>query len=171
MAIEAGTQFVGVSVDVDMAEKKSSLSNGKTEVYTIEEIAESARPYKVYTALLTQTGTDAPVATVLENTIGDIVWTRDGAGRYQGTLVGAFTRDKSICPPYSSNFNDVGSSSIFLPLSANGNPQLGWVNAYFAGTNNEDYLEIDTYDMSGGVEWSSIIGPGGNLPIEIRVYN
>src|SRR5690606_22638410 len=28
----------------------------------------SARPYKVYTALLTQTGTNAPVATVLENT-------------------------------------------------------------------------------------------------------
>lgn len=27
-------------------------------------------PYKVYTALLTQTGTDAPVATVLENTLG-----------------------------------------------------------------------------------------------------
>ena len=28
------------------------------------------RPYKVYTALLTQSGTNAPVATVLENTLG-----------------------------------------------------------------------------------------------------
>lgn len=29
-----------------------------------------AQKYKVYTALLTQSGTDAPVATVLENTLG-----------------------------------------------------------------------------------------------------
>ena len=29
-----------------------------------------SRPYKVYTALLTQSSTDAPVATVLENTLG-----------------------------------------------------------------------------------------------------
>ena len=33
-----------------------------------------SRPYKVYTALLTQSGTDAPVATVLENTIGNITF-------------------------------------------------------------------------------------------------
>jgi hypothetical protein len=30
-----------------------------------------SRPYKVYTALLTQTGTSAPTSTVLENTLGD----------------------------------------------------------------------------------------------------
>jgi hypothetical protein len=39
--------------------------------------------YKVYTALLTQTGTDDPVATVLENTLGfDITWYRDNVGFY-----------------------------------------------------------------------------------------
>lgn len=46
---------------------------------------------KVYRALLTQSGTDAPTATVLENTLGGtLVWTRDGAGTYLGTLAGAF---------------------------------------------------------------------------------
>ena len=54
-----------------------------------------SRPYKVYTALLTQSGTDAPIATVLENTIGDIVWSRADAGIYTGTLNGAFTLDKT----------------------------------------------------------------------------
>ena len=34
-----------------------------------------SRPYKVYTALLTQSGTDAPVATVLENTLTDDIIT------------------------------------------------------------------------------------------------
>jgi len=46
--------------------------------------------YLVYTALLTQTGADDPVATVLENTIGAIVWDYAAAGDYTGTLLGAF---------------------------------------------------------------------------------
>ena len=52
---------------------------------------------KTYKALLTQTGTDAPVATVLQNTLGGtVVWTRNGVGSYQGTLVGAFTANKTL---------------------------------------------------------------------------
>jgi len=51
---------------------------------------------KVYAALLTQTGTDAPTATVLENTLGGtVVWTRGGGGRYNATLAGAFTANKT----------------------------------------------------------------------------
>jgi hypothetical protein len=51
---------------------------------------------KVYRALLTQTGTDAPTATVLENTLGGtVVWTRDNPGRYDATLAGAFTENKT----------------------------------------------------------------------------
>lgn len=61
----------------------------------------------VYKALITQTGTDDPVATVLgENTIGNIVWTRFGAGTYYGTLAGAFTAGKTAvipAPSFASN--------------------------------------------------------------------
>ena len=47
---------------------------------------------KVYVALLSQTGTDAPVATVLKNTLGGtVVWSREATGEYIGTLAGAFT--------------------------------------------------------------------------------
>lgn len=47
---------------------------------------------KVYRALLTQSSTDAPTATVLENTLGGtVVWTRIDAGQYVGTLAGAFS--------------------------------------------------------------------------------
>ena len=52
-------------------------------------------PYKKYIALMTQTGTAAPTVVVLENTIGDIVWTRASTGLYRGTLIGAFTLDKT----------------------------------------------------------------------------
>ena len=53
--------------------------------------------YKVYTASLLQSGTNAPVATVLENTLGGtVVWTRNAAGQYQGTLNNVFTANKTV---------------------------------------------------------------------------
>ena len=46
---------------------------------------------KVYKAMLNQTVTNAPVATVLENSLGGtVVFTYIGVGIYRGTLVGAF---------------------------------------------------------------------------------
>ena len=60
-----------------------------------EILTDIAPAYKVYTALLTQSGTDAPVATILENTLGEIVWIYSGVGIYSGTLLGAFTLDKT----------------------------------------------------------------------------
>lgn len=56
----------------------------------------TARPFKVYKALLTQTGILDPVATVLENTLGGtVVWSRAAIGEYIGTLVGAFPDNKT----------------------------------------------------------------------------
>jgi hypothetical protein len=53
-------------------------------------------PYKVYSALLSQSGTSAPTAIVLQNTLGgNIVWTREGVGVYKGTLAGAFLENKT----------------------------------------------------------------------------
>lgn len=51
---------------------------------------------KVYRATLTQAGTAAPVAVVHLNTLGGtVVWTRNSAGNYTGTLSGAFITDKT----------------------------------------------------------------------------
>lgn len=55
------------------------------------ELAPFELPYKSYVAYLFQIGTFDPVATVRENTLGGtLVWTRDAAGEYLGTLSGAF---------------------------------------------------------------------------------
>ena len=46
-----------------------------------------------------QTGTGAPVVTLLANTFngaGTIVWTRLSAGTYEGTLSGVFTADRTF---------------------------------------------------------------------------
>ena len=96
--------------------QKYTNANGKTENltrnFTVANIAAFANSYSlgytVYTALITQTGTDAPVATVLQNTTGGtIVWTRNSTGRYVATISGAtYTTDKTTVLVTSGGNND-----------------------------------------------------------------
>lgn len=69
--------------------------------------AEFSLPYKLYVAILVQVETDAPVATVLENTLGGTpVWARSDAGIYSATLTGAFPLGKrlvSLSPTIATN--------------------------------------------------------------------
>ena len=65
-----------------------------TNNFTIASVASFANSYSLgytlYTALLTQTGTNAPVATVLQNTTGGtLTWTRQSAGNYTVTASSA----------------------------------------------------------------------------------
>lgn len=110
-----------------------------------------SRPYKVYTALLTQTGTNAPVATVLENTLGGTpVWTRDDAGIYIATLTSAFVRHKTWITVGTSGdgYDDTQVSSSGL---------YGDIDTIRVHVNDLDKVGYDGY-LYGA-------------PIEIRVYN
>lgn len=54
---------------------------------TLLKIPTDSRPYKVYTAKLTQSGTDAPEVVVSENTFDDtITWEYLSTGKYTGTF-------------------------------------------------------------------------------------
>lgn len=101
-------------------------------------------PSKVYRALISQTGTDAPTVVILENTIGNIVWTRDSAGTYFGTLAGAFTTGKVFLPSLDQRHN----SEIDL----------------LAG--DENYVEVNSYDASDVLADDLLAGRS----LEIRVY-
>ena len=58
-----------------------------TQSITVNGQTIGGLPYKVYTALLTQTGTSAPTAIVLENTLGfEVTWARESEGEYTLTL-------------------------------------------------------------------------------------
>ena len=70
-----------------------------TQAQAAQAAAAAASAPKVYRALLTQSGTNAPVATVLENTLGgEAVWTRAGENDYRGNLSGAFPSSKLFSP-------------------------------------------------------------------------
>ena len=85
------------SNDVAVTESNTSYVNG---------VQVSTSVPKVYKALLTQTGTDAPVATVLVNTLsGTPVWSYFGVGRYRMTLVGQFLTGKVIFLLGNSDFS------------------------------------------------------------------
>ena len=105
-----------------------------------------ARPYKVYTALLNQSGTNAPVATVLENTLGGaVVWTRESTGKYIGTLSEAFVAGKTF-------FMSSAGTSIYLTRGVRVNNNNVSISAFqYAATATD-----------GGM---------ADCSIEIRVYN
>ena len=67
----------------------------------------TVRNVKIYRALLTQSGTDAPVATVLENSLGGtIVLSYSNAGEYDLTLAGAFPAGKCFPSVLGAVSND-----------------------------------------------------------------
>jgi hypothetical protein len=104
--------------------------------------------YKVYTALLSQSGTAAPVATVLENTLGGtVVWGRTNAGFYTGTLSNSFISGKTFYPPSSST-------------GANENIRI------YNYISNTSQIRLDTYFLSSNSD-----GILNNTTVEIRVYN
>lgn len=100
-------------------------------------------PYKVYTALLTQEGTDAPIATVLENTLGGTVtWSYFNPSTYDATLTGGFPANKTWC---------------IITLSTD-----DYLVAPRAGRRDNDTCRF-MYDEG--------IGAGVQVQVEIRVYN
>jgi len=62
----------------------------------LDLMADEQRPYKVYTALLSQSGTDIPSAVVLENSLGTIAFVRGDVGVYSITSTGLFVTDKTF---------------------------------------------------------------------------
>ena len=108
---------------------------------------------KMYTALLSQSGTDAPVATVLQNTLGGtVVWARTGVGVYTATLAGAFTENKTFLP------------NVFI-LSDSGIPTGSIVVSRFS----PNIIKLESFNNAGDPEEIGIylLNP---FSIQIIVY-
>jgi hypothetical protein len=117
-------------------------------------------PYKVYTALLTQFLQDAPTPTVLENTIGNIIWSFDSFGVYYGTLTGAFPANKTFLQ------GPIGSSGKIYGTAA-----------YSDDFTNQGTFIMVTRENDNQIRITSLLNPEQlsdglltDFPIEIRVY-
>ncbi|WP_281225943.1 hypothetical protein [Flavobacterium aquiphilum] len=119
------------------------------QVVVKSQLDASVRPYKVYTALLTQTGTSAPTAIVLENTLGvTISWSYTSTGFYTFTSsANIFTTNKTI---------------IFTTKSLAGSFGMAF-NANISSFTSGDIIVSN----SSGLMDNSL----SNASIEIRVYS
>ena len=108
-------------------------------------------PYKVYSAIITQTGTNAPTSNVLQNTLGVVpVWTRGSAGDYRIDYAsGSFT----------------GAVMVFFNLSE-GSQDDTRVKIFAFGA---DYTNISSYTSYTSNTLSDNLISKGFL--EIRVYD
>lgn len=132
---------------LDGTELVEVVQSGANVQTTTQEIADlgggGGASYLKYVALLSQSGTDAPVATVLENTLGGtVVWGYASVGNYTATLSNAFTDNKTA-----------------VLLSGNGG-LLG------SSINSTSQITIQSYNSGGDAEDEYI----QTATVEIRVY-
>lgn len=66
----------------------------KEEVNLIDEVEETC-DYVVYSALISQYGNNNPTVIVLENSLGNITWTRSSIGLYNGEIDSVFIGGKT----------------------------------------------------------------------------
>ena len=106
------------------------------------------RPYRVYTGLISQIGTSDPTVVIIENTLGNIVWTRINNGQYLGYLPGEFLAAKTFLLTSSDySLNPLNQARQFIRTS-------------------DDYIAILT--QINGVVADGLLD---NTPIEVRVYD
>ena len=109
--------------------------------------------YKKYIALLNQTGTNAPVATILENTLDvDLTWNYNLVGEYY-TTNSMFLRSKTSVIINQSSTQNIGIGA-FITAST---------------TPSDDTIVISVYDPYNS--FNNINGFLVNTYIEIRVYS
>lgn len=129
---------------LDGTEEIPIVQDGETVKTTAQDIADlggGGSSYLKYVALLSQSGTDAPVATVLENTLGGtVVWGYIDVGIYSATLSGAFTTNKT-----------------YISLTSQGGDMI-------TQRGDADTIYVNGFDSSGSPQ------SGNGFFFEIRVY-
>jgi hypothetical protein len=102
--------------------------------------------YDLYAAIISQSGTSAPTATVLQNDLsGAVVWTRFDVGVYVGTLSSAFPANKVIVT-YGYDFQ--GSATLV-----------------FGGRTGNNTIQLMTADTAG-----ASIDLDGDITLRVEVY-
>jgi len=139
---------------------QNKASNVGVTVGELNEVVNNTPPYRVYTALLTQSGTNAPVATVLENTLGgEVVWSYDGDGYSIATI---FTENPILIQ---------NKTVFFINSDIDSNYSLNGQSYYSLFWGDEFTFYINTYYITDENVKTFTTSMLNNTSIEIRVYN
>jgi hypothetical protein len=132
------------------------VQGNETVKTTVQEIGSFTRPYKVYTALLTQTGDTAPTSIVLENTLGNVTLQYFDVGYYQIVLENSIDINKTFL--YIGNGPSSGGRFFF--------EEEGFKTITFLNSTT-----IVVFSSTDGYATGLSNNELENCPIEIRVYN
>ncbi len=135
--------LLGTSVPLPNTDAKPTTNNFKvSDISSLTNIG-----YTVYTAALTQAGTAAPVAAVLQNTTGGVfTWSRVDTGKYRVTVSG-------ITLP---------ANKVVIFENATNDLNLG------GQITSTTVIDVEQFS-SGGGGYSDVMLPGTS--IEIRIYS
>jgi hypothetical protein len=157
--IESGVEMANKKITDLVAAATANLTdllevangNPDSQKLLISQIKALFQPYKIYRSLLNQSGAgNPPVPTILENTLGNIVWTYNDLGDYVGTLANAF--------PINKTFILIGHLSITDPISD--------VRCGLASTSIISLISYDDISIPSPMDNKLV-----NTPLEIIVYN
>lgn len=126
------------------ANRKYELPNASGTIALTSDIPPSIG-YLVYTAIISQTGTSAPTAIVLENTIGAITLSYSLVGQYRINSSGLFTLNKTVI--YGNSISNNSDTIFYIPQTVN-------------------YCSINTRTLGGSTANDILF----NTFVEIRVY-
>ena len=151
MIIPGGTIAERPSTPVESTIRYNSESKC-IEYYDGVSWKSDCKSYKIYTALLSQTGTNNPTVIVLENTLGEsITWTRVGVGLYRGTTTSnIFTIDKTYYSPVvavSSTQNYPPPYNTYDALLLENSPNDIHLESRFNGILSDDALYLATIEI------------------------
>jgi len=139
-ALKGGRLYYKTNVNKFSNEMKSLLIDDLVDFIRGDEP-------KIYKATTNQSAGDDPTATVLKNTIGNIVWTRDDDGFYIGTLAGAFPENKTFV--LVQNFYSSSGDKIYAYRSNNDTIVIETQSALNVGTDSiltKVSILIEVYD-------------------------
>lgn len=123
--------------------------------------------YLVYVPIITQAGTDAPVAVALDNTVVAGTWVRDSAGVYNVSTTTPYDLTKTTILGMGS-FTDAGSATI--PIT-DGASILGYITYYSFNDGGNLGLAMDVQDATFTlVDLSTLVGTSRIYLPEVRVY-
>jgi hypothetical protein len=117
--------------------------------WTVVSLGGTSKILKSYKAIVNQSGSGAPVATILSNSLGaSPVWARTSAGIYTLTLAGAFDVAKTLilCQPAIPESPHNGGFTIQASVHTSPNQILVWTldDSFTNVDNNQFSISIET---------------------------
>lgn len=167
MSIPLDQKFHTIAANVPTVERGSALVNSQKEIFTMQDVADTVRPYKVFTALLTQSGGDDPHIQYIGTDYGStltigVTYTIESNDTTDFTNVGAPNNDVGTyfiaTGTTPANQNDNGNTSVIYNLGAPvatvlentiGNVWFSYTDIGIYSCNSVDLFGLKTFTLAG----------------------